>query len=116
MDIAKNIMYYKQHSIVCSCMQNEAYTNNIEQQYTQLTKYLQTFGIDVKQPFAMQGVEEKDTYVAFQEVQYIVLGKIHKEFHKRIGPVDVHVAKSHIETGIQETFSVLELGPIRIQK
>ncbi len=116
MNLDKTILYYQKDAEVCDCGYCKAYIQGVKSQYKKLTDYLESCGIDVTKPFEAYPGEESDTHVCFQEVQYVVLGKLNQDFKKTIGPVTISVASSHPTCDLKEPFSILSISPIRINK
>lgn len=116
MNLEKTIAYYNKDLEVCDCMYCQTYIQKVKDQYKQLTTYLQTYGIDVCKPFETMLGEEDETSFELLEVQYVVIGKIHTDFHKSFGKVHIRVTNNHPAVDLDDVFTVISVGPIMIEK
>lgn len=115
MDIERTKKFYETMKIseICQCAYCKNYVKNIKKNYPEVAKYLANLGIDIEKPFeAMPSEVDKNGYIEYVGVQYIIMGD-KEDFNKvLVSGVQLDIAKSHPTTDIQEKHFVIEMYPI----
>ena len=114
MNIEKTEDYYKKlkSKDICQCAYCQNYVREIKKEYRDLDKYLEGIGVDIEKPFETMPLEEKDGYIEYASVQYIVMGSKESFKESKVGDVTITLADSHPTTGIEEEHFVIEIYPI----
>lgn len=114
MDIEKTKDYYKnlKSKEICQCAYCQNYVREIKKEYRDLYKYLDGIGVDIKKPFEAMPLEEKDGYIEYAAVQYIVIGSTEGFKESKVGETTIILTDSHPTTGIEEEHFVIEIYPI----
>ncbi len=114
MNIEKTEDYYKnlKSKEICQCAYCQNYVREIKKEYRDLHKYLEGIGVDIEKPFETMPLEEKDGYIEYPSVQYIVMGSRESFKESKVGDVTITLGDSHPTTGIEEEHFVIEIYPI----
>lgn len=114
MDIAKTRAFYETLApdYVCDCDYCKNYVKEIKRAYPLLADYLQSIGVDIEKPFETMPLEpDKDGYIDYLGVQYIVLG-CKDDFEKVIvADMRIDITDSHPRTDVPDAHFVIELLP-----
>lgn len=115
MDITKTKAFYEllAPDYVCDCDYCKNYVKEIKRAYPLLADYLQSIGIDIEKPFETMPLElDKDGYIDYIGVQYVVLGS-KDDFKKTVvSDVSIDITESHPRTNVTDAHFVIELLPI----
>lgn len=114
MDIEKTEDYYKnlKSKEICQCAYCQNYVREIKKEYRDLNKYLEGIGVDIEKPFETMPLEEKDGYIEYPSVQYIVIGSKESFKESKVGDVTITLVDSHPTTDIEGEHFVIEIYPI----
>ena len=114
MDIEKTKAYYKnlKSKEICQCAYCQNYVREIKKEYRALGEYLDGIGVDIEKPFEAMPLEEKDGYIEYAAVQYIVIGSTEGFKESKVGETTITLTDSHPTTGIEEEHFVIEIYPI----
>lgn len=114
MNRAKTKDYYKilKSEDICQCAYCQNYVREIKKEYRALHRYLEDIGVNIEKPFETMPLEEKDGYIEYASVQYIVMGSTDGFRESKVGDVTITLADSHPTTGIEVEHFVIELYPI----
>lgn len=118
MNIEKTRLYYEQLSNhdLCDCAYCKNYIREVKNTYQKVAKYLSSLGIDIEKPFETMPLEPDEMgYIEYVSPEYIVYGTPDDFSEMTIGSVNVSIAESHPSTQINESYFVIEAGPIRLK-
>lgn len=114
MNIEKTEDYYKNLKAkeICKCAYCQNYVREIKKEYKDLDKYLEGIGVDIEKPFETMPLEEKDGYIEYAAVQYIVMGNKESFKESKVGNTTITLADSYPTKDIEEEHFVIEIYPI----
>lgn len=119
MDIKKTEDFYKTMDTdyyICKCDDCQNYIKEIKHSYPLLSDYLQSIGVDIEKPFETVPLEpDKEGYIEYIGVQYIVLGSRNAFAPTMISDVKIDITESHPRTNVEGEHFVIELQPIRLK-
>lgn len=70
---------------------------------------MESMGVDIEKPFETMPLEEKDGYIEYASVQYIVMGSTEGFKESKVGDVTITLADSHPTTDIEWDHFVIEI-------
>ena len=116
-DASRTKAYYDAITVssLCDCAYCRSYRYQVKAAFPKVAEYLASLGVDIEKPFETSPLEPDEAgMLVFCGCQYIVLGNCRAEYHRRIDGVEVRVAVSYPQTGLEQEHFVLELFPIQL--
>ena len=117
-DIQKTKEYYKaiNELSLCDCTYCRSYRLQVKSEFPEVSEYLDSLGIDIEKPFETSPLEpDENGMLDYCCCQYIVFGTCEPSYYHKIGDVEIRIATSYPDTGIEQEHFVLELYPIRLK-
>lgn len=101
---------------LCSCCYCRSYRSQIRSAFPEISKYLDSLGIDIEKPFEVSPLDpDEDGMLEYCCCQYIVFGHCAPTYRHRIDTVEFRKATSYPGTGIEQEHFVLEFYPIKLR-
>ena len=117
-DIAKTKSYYNSiiETSMCDCAYCRNYRLQVKSAFPKVAEYLYSLGIDIEKPFETSPLEpDENGMLDYCCCQYIVFGTCEPSYYHKIDDVEIRIATSYPDTGLEEEHFVLELYPIRLK-
>ena len=117
-DIQKTKEYYKaiNDTSFCDCAYCRSYRLQVKSAFHEASEYLETLGVDIEKPFETSPLEpDENGMLDYCCCQYIVFGSCEPSYYHKIDDVEIRIATSYPDTGLEEEHFVLELYPIRLK-
>ena len=117
-DIKTTKAYY--YSIIetalCDCAYCRNYRLQVREAFPKVAEYLYSLGIDIEKPFETSPLEpDENGMVEYCCCQYVAFGTCSSGYHYKIDNIEIRIASSYPNTGIEQEHFVIELFPIKLK-
>ena len=117
-DVLKTTEYYRSiaENSLCDCAYCRSYRLQVRSAFPEASEYLDSLGVDIEKPFETSPLEpDENGMLDYCCCQYIVFGTCEPSYYHKIDDVEIRIATSYPDTGLEEEHFVLELYPIRLK-